>query len=134
VQLPTAREIRSRLKSEIRAEKQAAYERRYEARRLLFGTAAGKMKNLTTKQQHFVRSVIKESYNAYLLELVTGKTRWRDKGAKWKKPLNPNRGHTLRLTEYRIIWWKGNLATYRRKDVPKMMKQRFYEMKNGTNS
>jgi hypothetical protein len=112
-------------------EKQAGYERRLEARRLLFGTAAGKMKNLTEKQKRFVRSVCRESYNAYLLELVTGVSRWRDRGAKWKKPLNPNRGHTLRFVEYRNIWWKGNLATYRRKDIPRMMKARFEEMQRG---
>lgn len=115
---------------ERKAEKQAAYERRLEARRLLFERNNGMMKNLTLKQKRFVRAVCRESYNAYLEELRTGISRWRYKGPKWRKPLNPNRGRTMTFNEYRRIWWKGNKAVYRRRDVPRMMRDRIERMRS----
>jgi len=135
--LPTAREIRARLRAEAAAERQAAYERRYEARRLLFGTANGLMKNLTSKQMAFVQSVEHEAYNAYLHDLETGVSRWnKNKGPKWRKKLNPNRGagHILSFMEYRKIWWKGNKAVFRHKDTKKIMDQRFEELRRVANS
>jgi hypothetical protein len=131
--LPNAREVRAKLKAVRDAERQAAYERRYEARRLLFGTAAGMMKNLTEKQKLFVRSVERESYHAYLHDLVVGVPRWnKGRGRKWSKRLNPNRGDsTLSFFAYRKIWWKGNKSVYRHKDVPKIMQQKFKELNNG---
>jgi hypothetical protein len=128
--LPNAREVRARLKAEAAAEKQAAYERRYEARRLLFGKANGMQKNLPMKERIFVRETCRESYHAYLHDLSTGVPRWNThRGPKWSKRLNPNRGDsTLSFKSYWVIWRKGNKAVYRHKDLPKVMKQRFLEM------
>ena len=133
--LPNAREIRARLAAERKEQRQAEYEERYEARRLLFGVGAGKMKNLPMKDRLFIRSVIHKAHNAYLHDLTVGVSRWdRTKGPKWHKPLNPNRGDsTLSYQSYRVIWWKGNKAVYRRRDVPKVMKLRFEALKNGAN-
>ena len=140
--LPTAREIRAKEKAERLARTQAEYEERYEARRLLFGIADGTYKNLPMKDQLFIREVCRKAYYAYLHDLAIGVSRWNKsetghmQGRKWRKKLNPNRGkdHTLTFAEYRVIWWKGNKAVYRRRDVPKMMKQKFEEMNRGGNS
>lgn len=137
--LPTAREIRAKEKAEQRARAQAEYEERYEARRLLFGIGEGKAKNLTPKQRAFCIAVIRKSYHGYLHDLAVGFSRWNKsetghmQGKKWRKKLNPNRGkdHTLTFFEYRKIWWKGNKAVYRRRDCPKMVKQKFEEMQRG---
>jgi len=133
--LPTAREIRARLRAEAAAERQAAYERRYEARRLLFGVARGLMKNLTSKQMKFVQAVEREAYHAYLHDLEVGVSRWdKNKGPKWRKKLNPNRGSTLNFMAYRRIWWKGNKAVFRRNDTAKLMRERFQELQRVANS
>jgi hypothetical protein len=134
--LPTAREIRRQEKVRLKAEAQAAYELRYEARRLLFGVAGGVMKNLPMKQQLFIREVIRKSYHAYLHDLATGVCRWNaTRRPGWWKKLNPNRGkdHTLTFREYRVIWRKGNKAVYRRRDIPNMVKRKFEAMRNGGN-
>jgi hypothetical protein len=129
--LPNAREIRAKQKAEAAAERQASYERRYEARRLLFGKANGMQKNLSMKERIFVRETCRQSYNAYLHDLAIGVPRWnRGRGKKWSKRLNPNRGDsTLSFKSYWVIWRKGNKSVFRHKDTPKVMKQRFEQMK-----
>lgn len=135
--LPTAREIRRQEKVRLKAEAQAAYEERYEARRLIFAVGGGIVKNLPIKDRLFIREVIRKSYHAYLHDLATGVCRWNaTRRPGWWKKLNPNRGkdHTLTFAEYRKIWWKGNKAVYRRRDVPKQVKQKFEEMRLGEHS
>jgi hypothetical protein len=100
------------------------------------------MKNLPMKDQLFIRAVCRKSYHGYLHDLAVGFSRWNKgmgghaQGRKWRKKLNPNRGkdHTLTFFEYRKIWWKGNKAVYRRRDVPKIMKQKFEELQRGEHS
>jgi len=127
--LPTAVEIRKRLRREKKEAKQAYYERRLLCRQLIFGKGQGKVKDLTAKEKKFCNSVLHEAYNCYLEELRTGVSRWRCKGPKWQKPYKSNRGRTLTLLEYRTIWWKGNKFTYKHMDVPRQMRERMERMR-----
>jgi hypothetical protein len=127
--LPTAVEIRRRISREKKEAKQAYYERRFKCRDLIFRKGKGLVKNLTLKEKQFCNSVLHEAFECYREELRTGKSRWRCKGPKWQKPLNPNRGHDLSLLEYRKIWMKGNKAVYVHRDIPKIMKERVERMR-----
>jgi hypothetical protein len=121
--------LKQRMKREQRAEWQAAKERRYEARLLLFAKGSGQMKNLNTKERDFVLSIEKEGYEAYLHRVRTGESRFKGRGPKWTKALNPNRGKpVLNFKEWRVIWYKGNKAVFRRHDTPKLVRQRFAEL------
>src|SRR5947209_3987839 len=132
--LPTPREIRGRLRAIAKQEKQAAFERRLECRRLLFSVSDGTVKGLTTEERKFCTEVWKESYRIYLETFHGGKPRYAC-GKSWQSyhdqrkfknttPLGPHAHH--------IQWFRSQKARWVRFDLPMMMKERREAQNGGT--
>jgi hypothetical protein len=131
VRLPTKREIRQNRSIEKRDLKQREYEERVEARRLLFGKAKGKHKNLTSKELKFVIYVKKKGYAYYLEALSTGLNRW-NRGPKWRKVLRRTARDPLPYRHWCWRWWASNLQAFRAKDIPREARMKWEVMQGET--
>lgn len=119
--LPTS--VRLSLRDSKKRIEQAAFERRYHARALLFGKGGGSIQRLSKEERRYVRFVWEEAYQAYLHAFRTGQTRYQG----WEKrrqivalheriePMN-RKGHYNQ-------WWRSQKARYLHFDLPRKLKE-----------
>ena len=103
----------------------AAYERRYKARLLLFGKGRGQSKNLAPKEQKFVASVWRESYQAYVIEFQTGKSRPFYSPASFRYRRVTRKAGLLGKSAHRRRWYGSQKKRWIYHDMPNLMSQRF---------
>ena len=100
---------------------QAAFERRYQARQLLFGKGGGKLKRLSPREKDYVRFVWREAYAAYLHLYRTGQSRY----VGWTKRRQLNvaeRFEPMGRQAHYNQWWRSQKARYFRFDLPRKLR------------
>jgi len=132
--LPTVGEMRARARDQVAREKQEAFERRFKCRQLLFGKGNGHVKNLSENEMLFIRSVKRESYQLYLQEFITGKSRY-NVGQAWSRTKRRREGaKPMSFKKWLKYWWPSQKARYMRFDVPMMFRKRMEDLRSGSHS
>ena len=129
--LPTVAEMKAKARDQIRSERQAFFERRFRCRQLLFGKGLGIQKNLSHQEDLFVREVAHETYQLYLQEFITGKSRY-NVGKSWSRARRPGRRkNPLRFAEWRRKWWGSQKVRYVRHDIPMLFQKKMEDLRYG---
>jgi hypothetical protein len=126
--LPTAAEIRLKLRTERKRQLQDEKEERLLARWLLFCKGRGQTKNLNAKDKKFLLMVEHKSYDRFMSDLVLG-TRTRVQPHKFTS-YTPSRPPNFMA--WRYLWYGSAKHNYVKHDVPKLMKMRMEMLRNGS--
>ena len=119
----TALKIRMAYKKQREEEK----EERLYVRWLLFVKGQGRVANLTRPEMMHLRAVKHKTYDRYLMALQQGiDTRVRRGGVYHKLKSDP--AHPMSFKTYCHRWWVTAKGTYRKCDVPALMKLRWEQL------
>ena len=128
--LRPARKILEKLPASVRLDtqriekqmKQAAFERRYHARQLLFGKAGGSLRRLSPKEQQYIRLVHSEAYCRYLHLFRTGESPYQGWTKRRQVTEIQNRAAPMGKRAHYNQWWRSMKSRYLHFDLPRKLK------------
>ena len=101
---------------------QAAFQRRYHARELLFGKGGGSIQRLSLREKQYVRMVHAEAYAKYLHLFRTGESPYQGWAKRRQVVEVQNRAEPMTRRAHYNQWWRSMKARYFRFDLPRKLK------------
>lgn len=116
------RSVKISLADRAKQLKQAAFERRYHARALLFGKGGGSIQRLSREDARYVRFVWEEAYQVYLHAYRTGECRYQGWAKRRQMKSLTERIEPMSKRGHWNQWWRSQKARYIHYDLPRKLK------------